>query len=348
MPCRYFRVLVFLAVTAALGLAAGCSAAGGSTGSAASAGPVEKPNITVAVVPTTDSTGFYIALHDGLFARQGLHVKYVPAASGERVINQQALNQIDISAGNYVSYIEAQRNYDRGLRATNVPNPSASQIAADLEVFDEASVMQPGFVGLFTLPGSKIRRFSDLAGKTIGLNAPGNVAYLLVASFLEDNGLAPNAVKFKYFPFPLMTQALASHQVDVAFLAEPFVTVAEETLGAPELTNLDEGANLAFPIEGYAVTKQWAQKYPNTLAAFKRALAQGQRIADTSRQAAEQAMAAFQSTDGVTPEIASLMVFENYPLGSVNRVRLQRVADEMMQFGLLGTSPFNVSHIISR
>ena len=344
MRCRYFRVLVFLAVTFALGLAAGCSTAGGSTGSAASAGSVEKPNITVAVVPTTDSTGFYIALHDGLFARQGLRVNYVPAASGERVINQQALNQVDISAGNYVSYIEAQRNYDNGLRARNIPNPNSTQIAADMEVFNEASVMQPGFVGLFTLPGAGIRKVSDLAGKTIGLNAPGNVAYLLVASFLEDHGMSPSAVKFKYFPFPVMTQALVSHMVNVAFLAEPFVTVAELTQGVQELTNLDEGINQAFPIEGYAVTKQWAQKNPNTLAAFKRALAQGQRLADTSRPAAEQAMASFQPTDGVTPEIAALMVYENYPLGSVDLVRLQRVANEMKQFGLLGT-PFNVSKI---
>lgn len=345
MPYRHSRVLVSLAATAALGLAAGCTTAA-SSASAGSSGPVEKPDITVAVVPTTDSTGFYIALHDGLFAKEGLHVTYVPVASGERVINQQALGQVDISAGNYVSYIEAQRNYDHGLRATDIPNPNDSQIAADMDVFDEASVMQPGFVGLFTLPGSKIKNISDLAGKTIGLNAPGNVAYLLVASFLEDNGMSPSEVHFKYFAFPVMTQALVSHQVDVAFLAEPFVTAAEVGVGVQELTNLDEGANLAFPIEGYAVTKQWARKYPNTLAAFKRALAEGQQIADTNRAEAERAMEAFQSTDGVTPEIGAIMVFENYPLGPVDQVRLQRVADEMKQFGLISSS-FNVREVLS-
>jgi ABC-type nitrate/sulfonate/bicarbonate transport system substrate-binding protein len=43
-------------------LAAGCSAGGNTQVQAG----VEKPDLTVAVVPTTDSTGFYIALHEGL------------------------------------------------------------------------------------------------------------------------------------------------------------------------------------------------------------------------------------------------------------------------------------------
>ena len=332
-----------LAVAAILGLCASCSGGGG--GSGASPGGIEKPDITVAVVPTTDSTGFYIALHQGLFAAQGLHVTYKPAASGERVINQQALNQVDLSAGNYGSDIEAPQNYDRGLRATNIANPNDNQIAANLDIFAEASIMQPGFVGLFTRPGSHITTPADLVGKTIGLNAPGNVAFLLLASYLQDNEISPSKVHFAYFPFPLMAQALASHKVDVAFLAEPFITIAQQALGAVELTNLDQGANNAFPIEGYAVTKQWAAMYPNTLAAFRRALAQGQRIADTNRLAAEQAMEAFTSTDGVSPLIGAVMTYENYPLGAVDSTRLQRVADEMRQFGLT-RSALNVHAII--
>ena len=205
--------------------------------------------------------------------------------------------------------------------------------------------MNPGFVGLFTLPGSPVRTAADLQGKTIGLNAPGNVAYLLLANYLEANGVSPSSVHLKYFAFPVMPQALMSHQVDVAFLAEPFISFAEGAAGAVQLTNLDAGASQAFPIEGYAVTKQWAKKYPGTLAAFKRALEQGQQIADTNRQAAEQAMVAYQSTDGVSPQIGAILTFESYPLGQVDSVRIQRVADEMHQFGLIPQN-FDVHQII--
>src|SRR2546421_4587823 len=126
-----------LLTVAALMLAAGCSAGGSTQGQAG----VKKANLTVAVVPTTDSTGFYTALHDGLFAEQGLHVNYVPAISAEDVINQQALGAVDIVGGDYVSDIEAQNNYDRGVRATDRPNPMANQIAANLHEFAEASAM---------------------------------------------------------------------------------------------------------------------------------------------------------------------------------------------------------------
>lgn len=336
-------ILALLTTVVALLLVAACSS--GGAGKAAGSPGVEKPDLTVAVVPTTDSTGFYVALHEGLFAAQGLHINYVVAASGERVINQQALGQVDISAGNYVSYVEAQQNYDRGLRASNIANPNSAQIAADLHIFDEASVMQPGFVGLFSMPNSSIKTAADLKGKTIGINAPGNVAYLLLASYLDANRVPVSSVHLKYYPFPVMTQALVSHQVDVAFLAEPFASIAETAVGAVPLTNLDEGSSQAFPIEGYAVTNQWAQRYPRTLAAFRRALDQGQEIADTNRGAAEAAMEAYSSTDGVSALIGAILTFENYPLGPVSNVRLQRVINEMQQFGLISGS-FNVNELI--
>lgn len=344
MTYRRTGVLALLVTATVLAVAA-CSTGGGTARTTSATSRPEKPNLTVAVVPTTDSTGFYVALQQGLFAAQGLHVKYVPAISGERVINQQALGQVDISAGNYVSYIEAQQNYNRGLRAMNILDPNSTQIAADMDVFHEASVMQPGFVGLFTRPGSSIRNAADLKGKTIGLNAPGNVAYLLMANYLRQNGVSPLDVHLKYFPFPLMTQALMKHQVDVAFLAEPFATLAETTEGAVPITNMDQGATEAFPIEGYAVTKQWAQKYPRTLAAFDRALREGQQIADTNRGAAAQAMASFGSTTGVTGNTGALVTLENYPLGSPNRARIQRVANDMRQLGLI-PSKFDVSQIL--
>ena len=331
-----------LLVVAALALIAGCT----SSSTAAVRTPVEKPAISVAVVPTTDSTGFYVALHDGLFAEQGLNVKYEPAASAETVVNEQALGQVDVVGGNYVSDIEAQVHYNNGLRAN--PNlkttPTASQLAANLDIFAEASVMQPNFVGLFTMPGSKITTVQDLKGKTIGINAPKNVAYLLVAAYLQENGISPSEVHFDNIAFPKMIGALASHQVDVAFLAEPFVTIAEETVGVNELTNMDDGGSTAFPIKGYTVTKEFAKKYPGTLAAFQRALEQGQQIADTDRFAAEQAMEAYTPTDGVTPATAALLTFESYPIGAVDPVRIQRVANSMRTFGLI--SNFKVSQII--
>lgn len=323
--------LVVLTVVTAMLASAACSARGDARPPA----DLEKPDLTVAVVPTTDSTGFFVALYEGLFAQQGLHITYKAVSSGEASVNKQALGQYDVLDGSYVTDINAQVNWDNGVRPVDVAKPSVSQIAADLDFIARASVMRQDAVGLFTLPGSPIRTAADLRGKTIGINAPGNVAFLLVEQFLSANGISPQSVRFKYFPFPDMTRMMLEHKIDVAFLAEPFVSIAEEAVGVSELSNLDAGAAQAFPMRGYTVTKQFAHRYPRTLAAFERALQQGQEIADTDRHTAELAMEAFKATDGVTSQIAAIMTYDSYPVGPVDSTDIQRVADDMVQYGLL-------------
>ena len=97
-----------------------------SGGNAATPG-IEQPVVNVAVVPAVDSAGFFVALDRGLFTAHGLHVNFVPAVSSATVINAQALakprNRIDITGGNYVTYIQAQENYDQGKRPSSASDP---------------------------------------------------------------------------------------------------------------------------------------------------------------------------------------------------------------------------------
>ena len=97
------------------------------------------------------------------------------------------------------------------------------------------------------------------------------------------------------------------------------------------------------------VTKQWAAKYPHTLAAFYTALEEGQRIADASRAAVESAMVDIPAPFGVSAETAAVMALDSYPVsngpvGSVDKVRLQRVVDVMRQF--LGFPKFDINSML--
>jgi len=323
------RVLGPAALCAAGMLLTACA----STGPAAPGG-AELTNLNVAVVPAVDSAGFFIALYDGLFAAQGLHVHFVPAVSSETVINDQVLSlptaaPIDISCGNYVSYIQAQEAWDSGERPTT---QNGGMVAADLDIFAEGSIMQAGAQGLYVMPNSDVRSLSDLEGKTVGVNAPGNILYLLVASDLTDHGQPVSSVRFAYAPLPAMAAALKSGQVAAAVLPEPFASEAEASLGVRLLADLDQGATAAFPIQGCAVTRQWAEANPATLTAFRTAFEQGQEIADTNRAAVEKAMGELPGPLAVSPETAALMSLDFYPVGAVDEVRIQRVADVMRQF----------------
>jgi NitT/TauT family transport system substrate-binding protein len=316
-----------------------------ASGGEAAAPAVEEPDLNVAVVPAADSAGFFVALHQGLFAARGLHVTFIPAVSSETVINAQALDEpkdrIDVSCGNYVSYIQAQENYDQGKRSSSPADPVVS---ADLDMFAEGSVMEPGAQGLYVLPGSQIRTLAGLAGKTIGVNAPGNILYLLAASVLTDNGVNVSDVHFAYYPLPQMAAMLKAGKISAAVLPEPFASEAEQSLGVSLLADLDQAATDAFPVQGCAVTRQWAALHPATLAAFRAAFEQGQEIADTSRAEVQAAMEALPAPLGLTPETSAVMALDSYPVGPVDAVRVQRVADVMRQF--LGFPAFDVGAII--
>jgi len=285
-------------------------------------GRVEKPDLTVSVVPAVDSAGFFVALYRGLFREQGLNVRFVPAVSSETVIANQVAGRYDITGGNYVSYIQAQQSR-----------------RADLDIFAEGSVLQPGAMGIYAMPGSPVRTLGQLAGQTVAVNAPRNIMYLLSASVLAEHGLSPADVRFvaPRDGFPVMPGELKAGAFEAAAFAEPFGSIAAEADGAVPLADLDQGATTNFPIEGYVVTKQWARRYPGTLAAFYRALEQGQEIADTNRTAVEQAMEDLPGSLALPRTIAAVMSLESYPVsagpvGSVDRVRLQRVVDVMQQF----------------
>jgi NitT/TauT family transport system substrate-binding protein len=318
MKSRHVLIASAAAVTM---LAAGCS--GGSGGGAPQFKP-EKTNIVVNAFPAIDSAGLYIAQDQGLFAAQGLHVKIMPVAlpppSTQDLVDGQEKGQYDITAGDYVTYIEDQLG--------------AGAPKADLRIIAESSFLQPNVLTLLVKGGSQITQVSQLRGKVVSVNAPNDIGTLLIDSLLVSHGLKPQQVHVaNTVPFPAVVQTLMAKDSPVvaSFAPEPFVSGGEAAAGLEELADLDQGATQDFPIQGYAVTAEWAKKYPNTLKAFTTALSQGQEIADTDRAAVENVLQKYLHIDKQSAAFISLPAF---PLG-VDAVRLQRVVSSMKRFGLL-------------
>jgi NitT/TauT family transport system substrate-binding protein len=319
---------------------AGCgssSSSNSATPALQNVGNLEKTTLKVSVLANLDSAGFFVALHQGLFTAEGLHVEYTPAFS-DNIITEQAKGQLDITGMNYVSYIQAQVNH-----------------IADLHVFAEGSVLENGDDVIMAMPHARAQSLAALKGHILGVNTTANIGYLLVAAMLTQEGLkmrigadpAAGSVTLPSdtnFPFPA-SQPLVSGQVSAAIMSEPFATQLAEQYGATVIADTNSGATAQFPMVGYAVTKTWAKANPNTLKAFDIALELGQQIADTDRQAVEAAYVALPQGQGhVDPVTAAIMALNNYPLG-VTPVRLQRVADVMLQFGLL-KNHFNISQLV--
>jgi len=315
---RWTRVLVGPAIAAGMIVAAtGCGGPASAAGNSSSA--PEKPDITIGVVPAVANAGLYISAMHGFFSAQGLHVKLVPIVSSADVLATLLNGSVDILAGNYVSEIQAEAN-----------NPGAVQ----LRVLAEGSLTAPQSRGLMVASGSPIKTLAQLKDKTVAVNALNNAASLLVESALVQHGIPANGVHLVAIPFQNEAAALNAHQVDAAWMTEPFISIGEAKYGLTSLYDTNQGATSSFAIDGFVSTQAWARKYPKTAAAFIRGIDQGQQLANTSRPDIDAAMVKFL---GVTPTIATVITPDTYPIG-VSRVRMQRVADLMLEFGLLKRS----------
>ena len=83
--------------------------------------------------------------------------------------------------------------------------------------------MEPGSQGIYVTSNSPIKSLAGLRGRTIAINAPKNILYLLVASVLAEHVISPQSVKFvTNIPFAAMPAALKAGKVDAAVLPEPF------------------------------------------------------------------------------------------------------------------------------
>lgn len=298
-------------------LAAGCGSGAGSAALTSAVPKPEDPDITVAAIPAVDLAGLYIAQDRGFFARQGLHVTIVPVPSSQSVITEQLAGKVDISAGSYVAYLAAEAAGSR------------------FRILAEASILSPDTRALVVTGNSRINTVSQLAGHAIGVNGVNSIGPLLISALLSAHGVAPSKVRFVTVPggFPVIAGQLEHGAWGAAFLAEPYITAAGQQYGQQVLADLDQGAVLNLPVDGYVATQSWAQVHPATAAAFTRAIEQGQAVANSNVSAVQAIMARY---DGLPSEVTGSMALpSSYPVGRVEQVGIQRVAAVMLRFGVL-------------
>lgn len=313
-------ILGALAVIATL--ATGCG-----TTPAPSGGKLEKTHLTVAVLPATDDAPFWLALKDGYFKQQGLTVTPKIVAQSTLAIPAMIHGSVDIiGGGNYVSFFEAQA---RGVLNIKVIAPAGTCTADDFAVL--------------ALPNSHILTPADLAGKTIAVGLTNSISTLTINAMLKINGVRPATVRYVPIPYPDMATALAKGDVDAISAVEPFLTAAEDSLGANVIMAQCQGPTANLPLSGYFATAAWTARYPATARAFARAIDKAQALADDDRAAVEQILPTYIKISQMT---AALVNLNTYPT-SLDPVQIQRVADLMQQGGLLKT-PLDVAPLLFR
>jgi NitT/TauT family transport system substrate-binding protein len=203
---------------------------------------------------------------------------------------------------------------------------------ADLRFVSESYLSTPNsnFVVL-TGPNSGINDAKGLAGKTIAVNAKGNINELLIRAVLDANDVKFEDVTLAEMKFPDMLPALQNGTVDAISVIDPFAVQAQTAFGAKVVFDMTgPGVTEDFPLSGFATTAAFAKENPNTVAAFQRAIAKGQQLA-ADRSNVQEALPKFAKMDQQT---AALVRFGEFPT-TIDADRIQRVADLLQTYGML-------------
>jgi NitT/TauT family transport system substrate-binding protein len=295
-----------------------------TTGNSTPAGPT---SITVGALPIVDDVPVYLAQQHGYFRQQGLNVTIRTVAQSTLALPDLLHGSVDIITGaNYVSFFRAQA---KGI--------------ISLQILADGEDCLPGtHVGL-ALPHSGITTPAGLAGKTIAVNLLNDVQTMMTDETLKADAVT-TMPHYVAIPFADMPAALARHQVQAIYEVEPYLSGAENTLGANVILDTCAGSGTAdLPIAGAVTTAAWTQQHPATARAFQRAMAQAAQLAGTNRAVVEKAVVKFFH---VSSQIAAVVKLDEFPTAP-NASQIQRMADHMHASGLLAR-PINVAALIFR
>ncbi|MFJ7212749.1 ABC transporter substrate-binding protein [Amycolatopsis sp. NPDC098790] len=308
------RTALTTAVAAALALTSSCSALGGDKPTAVAGSQLETSGLTVSIISTVDLAPLWAAQDAGYFAAEGLNVKIDIADSGAKTMTKVIAGDANIALTTWTLLFVAQ-----------------SEGGADFRLVADATTATPKSNKIVTVPTSPVKHVEDLPGKRIAYTSKNAASDVLTQSVMRDRGLDRSTVTWVPVPLPNMAAALQQGKVDAAYMPEPFVTDAANTVGAIPIVDIGSGSTLDFPLTGYATTATWAQANPKTIAAFQRALIRGTAAVRDDRGLLERLIVKYAKVSETT---AKLMELPGYG-AQLDARRLQRVPDTLHDLGII-------------
>lgn len=307
-----------LAVACSAALVAGC---GGSTspeepaapaGSSAPAGATsaaaELQTVNVGILPITSIVALAMGVEKGYFKEVGLDVKLNPAQGGAALVPAVMSGQYDFAFSNNASLMLGKA---KGLDLRIVA--AANSAGQEPDPVDE---------GLVAAPGSGITSISQLAGKTIGVNALNNIVQIADIAALEAAGVDPKTVKWLEVGFPDMPLALKEGRVDAADVAEPFLTKAKKEGAVPLGFPFRALQPVDFNISSWFTSGALVEKDPEMIAKFTAALDKSSKYANEHMDEVRDFVPTVLKIDEA---LAKEIYIPKWPLGLTNDGTLEAV-----------------------
>jgi NitT/TauT family transport system substrate-binding protein len=275
--------------------------------------------ITIGILPIADLAPLYHGIEQGFFEEEGLDVSTEVGQGGAALVPAVQSGEYQFAFGNYVSLMLARQN---GVEV---------QIASN--VVSGADTPDRGTNGLLVAPDSGIESVDDLAGRTFAVTTLDNVAEVNIRTTLREHDVDDADVEFVELPFPEMNAAVEAGEVDVAWQAEPFVTLGEAS-GLVNVADPMYETTPSMPLAGMFASEAWLEDNPELAEGFYRAMQRSLEAA-SDEQAMRDAIGANTETP---PDVVGELALANWQ-PELDEEKLALVGELAAEYGILESEP---------
>jgi NitT/TauT family transport system substrate-binding protein len=214
--------------------------------------------ITVDTLPIANALPMDLGIKKGFFNAQGIDISKKTLQSGNDIVLALANHNGEIG---YLGWVPMMIASTQGIAISAVaPSEVEGTSAAD------------NWQNILVKGDSSIRQASDLAGKTIAVNALKGVGEVMIKAALRKAGVNPSSIHLLAMPFPTMRTALRNGQVDAIWVPEPFLSQALNLDGARIVMAPGPVLGKFWPIGGYAALTDWTKSNPAMAKKFATAI----------------------------------------------------------------------------
>ncbi len=291
---------------------------------AANSNGLEATQIRITNPANISNVPLHIALDEGYFADEGLQVQADIDLGAGSTVEAVIGNQVDMA---WVNLGGALQPFSEGI---------------DLRLVQISDHGKPGGMEVLVKKDSPAQDLTDLVGKTLAVLSPSTTCVWLVKKALLDAGKPVDSITMTEVSPPDHPVVLESGNVDATCTTDPTRTVMTSEFGARPIFDAatDGDPELrSYPVGGYVVSGEFADRNPKTLAAFQRALTKASTYANSHPDEVRAKLSTFTTAD---PEIAEKVVINEYvetsDMGSLSQ-EVQRVAEVMVETGVLREMP---------
>jgi NitT/TauT family transport system substrate-binding protein len=262
----------------------------------------------------------YLGKEKGFFSSRDIELTMETGQGGAAIVPGVVSGQFQFGFSNVTSLMVAQTQ-NVPIKAVVNGNASTGQDGAD-------------FGGVVVKKDSPIQSAKDLAGKMVAVNTLKNIGDTTVREAVRKAGGDPSGIKFVEIGFPQMPAALASGQVDAAWVVEPSLAVVKTQGGRVIASNfVDTAPNLTVAL--YFTSRKLAKENPDLVNRFVEAMRESLAYADSHPDEVRQVLTAYTQIDEAT---RASLVLPKWP-ADYNRASLETLAELGQQDGLFSAAP---------